>query len=322
MTLSKEQKLEAFRLMNLIRRFEERSAELYSEGEIGGFLHLYIGQEAVAIAANFAIKEDDNILTAYRDHGVALARGLSPKNVMAELLGRKDGVSKGKGGSMHLADKDRRYWGGYAVVGGHLPLAAGIALADKYREEDRITLCLLGDGATNIGYFHEALNLSALWELPVLWVIENNQYGMGTAVKRASAVVPIARKAEAFGMPCCFQVDGMDLIEMEKKFEDGVKHVRGGNGPYLIEAVTYRYKGHSMGDPERYRPTDEVEEVKEKEDPIDHLRAHLLSEDLATEDELDELAQAAYDEVEESVEFAKNSPMPEAEELYEYVYVE
>lgn len=321
MSLSKEQKLEAFRLMNLIRRFEERSAELYSEGEIGGFLHLYIGQEAVAVAAKYAIREDDNIITAYRDHGVALARGLSPNHVMAELLGRRDGVSKGKGGSMHLADKESRYWGGYAVVGGHLPLAAGIAFADKYRDEDRITMCLLGDGATNIGYFHEALNLSALWELPVLWVIENNQYGMGTAVKRASAVVPLAKKAEAFGMPCCHQVDGMDLMEMVSKFQEGVEHVRGGNGPYLIEAVTYRYKGHSMGDPERYRPSDEVEEVKEKEDPIEDLQGHILSEKLATEGELEELRQSAYDEVEESVEFAKNSPLPDPEELYEDVYV-
>ena len=322
MTLSKEQKLEAFHLMHLIRRFEERSAELYSEGEIGGFLHLYIGQEAVAVAAKYAIDEDDNILTAYRDHGVALARDLPSEKVMAELLGRKDGVSKGKGGSMHLADKERRYWGGYAVVGGHLPLAAGIALADKYREEDRITLCLLGDGATNIGYFHEALNLSALWELPVLWVIENNQYGMGTAVKRASSVVPLAKKAEAFGMPCCFQADGMDLMEMVEKFEEGVEHVRGGKGPYLIEALTYRYKGHSMGDPERYRPTDEVEEVKKEEDPIENLRDHLLEEELASKDELDELAQSAFDEVEESVAFAKDSPLPEAEELFEHVYVE
>jgi pyruvate dehydrogenase E1 component alpha subunit len=322
MALTKEQKLEAFRTMNLIRRFEERSAELYSAGEIGGFLHLYIGQEAVAVAASYAIREDDNIITAYRDHGVALARGLPSKNIMAELLGRRDGVSKGKGGSMHLADKGRRFWGGYAIVGGHLPLAAGIALADKYRDEDRITLCLMGDGATNIGYFHEALNLSAVWRLPVFWVIENNQYGMGTAVKRASAVVPLAKKAEAFGMPCCHQANGMDLIEMVERMEEGVEYVRSGEGPYVLEAITYRYKGHSMGDPERYRPSDEVKEVMEEEDAIENLSKHLLEEDLAVEEELDQLRQSAYDEVDESVEFAKKSPLPEPEELYENVYVE
>src|SRR5574341_482402 len=221
MTLTKKQKLDAYRLMWLIRRFEEKCAELYAAGDIGGFLHLYIGQEAIAAAAKYALRDDDNIITDYRDHGVALARELPTNAIMAEMMGKTAGVSKGKGGSMHLADKAKRFWGGYAVVGGHLPLATGIALADQYRGDDRVTLCLMGDGATNIGYFHEAVNMAAVWKLPVVWVIENNQYGMGTAVTRASAVSGLGKRADAYGMPCCIQVDGMDLIALYDMFKDG-----------------------------------------------------------------------------------------------------
>jgi pyruvate dehydrogenase E1 component alpha subunit len=320
MTLTKEQSLEAYRLMKVIRRFEERCAELYAAGDIGGFLHLYIGQEAIAAAAKYALREDDNIITAYRDHGVALARGLPTRAVMAEMLGKSTGISKGKGGSMHLASKEKRFWGGWAIVGGHLPLAAGIALADQYRGGDQATIALMGDGSTNIGYFHEALNMAAVWKLPVVWVVENNQYGMGTAVTRASAVSDITKKAEAYGMPCCTQVDGMDVLAMKDMFDEGLDYVRSGQGSFFIEANTYRFRGHSMGDPERYRPAHEVEERK-SDDPIERWRKHILEEKFATDEELDALDQEAEDEVNDAIEFAQNSPDPAPEELYTDVYV-
>jgi pyruvate dehydrogenase E1 component alpha subunit len=319
MALTKEQSLEAYRLMKVIRRFEEKCAELYAAGDIGGFLHLYIGQEAIAAAAKYALREDDNIITAYRDHGVALARGLPINNVMAEMFGKSTGVSKGKGGSMHLADKDKRFWGGWAIVGSHLPLATGLALADQYRGDDRVTLALMGDGSTNIGYFHEALNMAAVWKLPVVWLVENNQYGMGTAVTRASAVADIAKRAEAYGMPCCMQVDGMDLIATYEMIQEGAEYARSGKGSYFIEVITYRYRGHSMGDPERYRPAHEVEE-KKSGDPILRWAAYLKENKLATAKKLEELDQEAEDEVMAAIEFAQNSPFPAPEELYENVY--
>jgi pyruvate dehydrogenase E1 component alpha subunit len=319
MSLTTQQKLEAYERMMVIRRFEEKCAELYAAGDIGGFLHLYIGQEAIAMAAQYALREDDNIITAYRDHGVAIARGLPTDQVMAEMLGKATGVSKGKGGSMHLADINRRFWGGWAIVGGHLPLAAGLALADQYRGEDRVTVALMGDGSTNIGYFHEALNLAAVWKLPVIWVVENNQYGMGTAVTRASAVADIARKAEAYGMPCCIQVDGMDLLAVYDMLKEGAEYVRAGNGSYFIELITYRYRGHSMGDPERYRPVHEVE-AKKADDPITRWAALLLEEGIATQADLERMVETAEKEVEEAVAFAKASPFPAPEELFTDVY--
>ncbi len=316
----KQTKLDWYRQMALIRHFEEKCAELYSAGDIGGFLHLYIGQEAIAVAVQSVLRADDNIITAYRDHGIALARGLGTNEVMAEMLGKATGVSKGKGGSMHLASKEKRFWGGWAIVGGHLPLAAGIALADQYNGEDRVTVALMGDGATNIGYFHEALNMAAVWKLPVVWVIENNQYGMGTAVTRASAVADIAKKAEAYGMPCCMQVDGMDLLELREMLTEAVEYARSGQGSFLLEAITYRYRGHSMGDPERYRSAHEVEE-KKAADPITRWGSYLMKNKVATQEELEALEKSANDEVEAAVEFAKNSPLPAPEELYTDIYV-
>lgn len=321
MSLTDEQKIDAYRTMYLIRRFEEKAAELYAAGDIGGFLHLYIGQEAIAVAAQSAMRSDDNIITAYRDHGIALARGLPAKNVMAEMFGKTTGVSKGKGGSMHLADINKHMWGGWAIVGGHLPLAAGLALADQYRGDDNVTMAFMGDGATNIGYFHESLNLAAVWDLPIVWVIENNQYGMGTAVTRASAVADLARKAEAYGMPCCTQVDGMDLMALYDVFTEAIEYAREGNGSFLVEAITYRYKGHSMGDPERYRQAEEVEE-KQQQDPITRWGQHLIDEGLATEEDLEAMRTSAEDEVAEAVDFARESPWPEQEDLYTDVYAE
>lgn len=321
MTISDEQKLNAYYKMMLIRRFEEKSAELYAAGDIGGFLHLYIGQEAVAMGVKYAMQDGDNIVTAYRDHGIAIAMDLDTDALMAEMLGKSTGVSKGKGGSMHLADKEKGFWGGYAIVGGHLPLAAGIALADQYNETGKVTVCLMGDGSTNIGYFHEALNMAAVWDLPVVWIVENNQYGMGTAVTRASAVDDIAKKAEAYGMPCCVQVDGNDLTAVYETVKEGIEYAREGNGSYFIEAITYRYRGHSMGDPERYRPVHEVEQ-KKMDDPISRWGNMLVEEDLATKEDLQRMADDAQQEVDEAVEFARESPLPEPADLYTDIYAE
>ncbi len=318
MALTKQQKLDAYKTMMVIRRFEEKCAELYAAGDIGGFLHLYIGQEAIAIAGAYARKESDNVITAYRDHGIALAAGMDPKNVMAEMLGRSTGTSKGMGGSMHLADKDKRFWGGWAIVGGHLPLAAGLAWADQYLGRDGVTMALMGDGSTNIGYFHESVNLSAVWKLPVVWVVENNQYGMGTAVDRASAVNMI-EKGKGYGLPTA-KLDGMDLINLYDGFSKALKHCRAGKGAYFIEAETYRFRGHSMGDPERYRPSEEVESRKQ-DDPIARWAGVLMGDDLATQAELEQMENAADDIIADAVEFARNSPLP-GPEVYDYVYAD
>src|SRR3990172_8574798 len=263
--LDKTELLRMYHEMVLVRRLEERAATLYQEGKIGGFLHLYIGQEAVGTGVIAVRQPQDRVITAYRDHGVALSCGISARAVMAELLGKATGTSKGKGGSMHLADVKRNFWGGHAIVGAHLPLAAGMALADKYRGSDAVTICFFGDGATNIGYFHESLNLSMIWHLPVLWVCENNLYGMGTSVERASAVSQIRQKAEGYGMPN-ERGEGMDVLQVRQAAERSLAAVRS-DGPFLLELVTYRFRGHSMGDPERYRTSDEVQKWQE-DDPI------------------------------------------------------
>jgi pyruvate dehydrogenase E1 component alpha subunit len=318
--LSRETLLEWYHQMVLIRRFEEKAAELYAQGKIGGFLHLYIGQEAVAVGSIGALTPDDHIVTAYRDHGQAIARGLDGRALMAELLGKATGVSKGKGGSMHFADRSRNFWGGYAIVGGHLPLACGIALAVQYREEPGVVLCFMGDGATNIGYFHEALNLAAVWKLPVIWVVENNQYGMGTAVERASAETSMAKKGAVYNIPTS-SVDGMDALAMYAATHEAREHAASGNGPALIEALTYRFRGHSMGDPERYRSHDEVVKWQE-DDPIGKFRQVLLQRDGITETELDRVDSETLAETAEQVRFAEESPEPDPSALTENVYVE
>ena len=306
--------------MVLIRRFEQRSAEIYQEGKIGGFLHLYIGQEAVAVGSIAARKEGDHVITAYRDHGHALAVGSEAAHVMAEMLGKATGVSKGRGGSMHLADVPRRFWGGYAVVGGHLPLATGIALAEQYRGTDNAVLCYFGDGSTNIGYFHESLNLAGVWDLPVLWIAENNHYGMGTAVQRASAVVNLIDKAAAYGMHG-LQVDGMNVMEVHEATCVALERIREGQGPQFLEMITYRYEGHSIGDPLRYRTKDEVEKWRE-DDPIGVLERYLINQELASSQELEEIDKSVDQEIEEAVRFAEESPLPAPEELFDHIYVE
>ena len=306
--------------MVLIRRFEQRSAELYQQGKVGGFLHLYIGQEAVAVGTIGARQEGDHVITAYRDHGHALAVGSDPKAVMAEMLGKATGVSKGKGGSMHLVNVEERFWGGYAIVGGHLPLATGIALSEQYRGTDNVVLCYFGDGSTNIGYFHESLNLAGVWNLPVLWVAENNQYGMGTAVDRASAVSKMVQKASAYGMKGK-TVDGMNVIEVYKATQSALKAIRAGKGPQFLEMITYRYEGHSMGDPLRYRTKEEVEKWRE-DDPIGVLERHLLAEKIAVQEELDSIDASVEEEIEGAVRFAEESPLPSPESLFSNIYVE
>jgi pyruvate dehydrogenase E1 component alpha subunit len=312
--------LDLYHQMVLIRRVEERSAELYQQGKIGGFLHLYIGQEAVSTGLISARKPGDRVITAYRDHGVAINVGISAREIMAELLGKSTGISKGKGGSMHMADVEKNFWGGHAVVGAHLPIAAGLALGDQYQSNDGVTICMFGDGATNIGFFHEALNLSKVWNLPVLWVTENNKYGMGTEVERASAVSEIRQKAEGYGIPNA-RVDGMNVIDVHQAAEEHIAYVRQGNGPFFLEAITYRFRGHSMGDPERYRQKDEVKKWQE-EDPIGIYRQYLLKEKIASSEELDDLESKVEAETQDAIEFAESSPEPAPEELFKDIYAD
>lgn len=318
--LSRAQLHEMLYKMRLIREFEDAAAEWYACGQIAGFLHLYNGEEAVAVGAISALRPDDRLMSHYRDHGHALAKGSDPKRLMAELFGKRTGVVKGKGGSMHFYDAAHHMLGGYAIVGGHLPLAVGYAFAASYRGEDWIMLCILGDGATNIGYFHEALNVASLWKLPVLFLVENNLYGMGTAVERASAVVEIHRKAEAYAIPHK-RVDGMDVLEVYREVRDAAERVRGGEGPWFLEAVTYRFRGHSMADPVLYRDKAE-EEAWRRQDPIHRFEAFLLSQGLLTEAEAEEIRQRAQEAVREAVAFARQSEDPPLEELYADVYDE
>ncbi len=324
---NKETLLDWYRQMVLIRRFEERCAELYQQGLIGGFLHLYIGQEATGVGAVNALREQDNVITAYRDHGIALARGLDVNAMMAEMLGKRTGVSGGKGGSMHLANRGLHMWGGYGIVGGHLPLAAGIALAAKYQEKDEVVLALMGDGSTNIGYFHESLNLSAVWELPVVWLIENNQYGMGTAVNRASGATELVNKARAYccgpngrGMKEGPRVDGMDVEAVHDAISEAVEHART-HGPILVESLTYRLEGHSMGDPQRYRTKEEVESYVEH-GPIGRFRTVLIDRYKGVEGVLDKIDAEVLQTIDGAVEFAKNSENPTMEDLISHVYVD
>jgi pyruvate dehydrogenase E1 component alpha subunit len=318
--MEKQEYLDLYYQMKLIRRLEEEAAQLYQQGKIGGFLHLYIGQEAVSTGLISVRRPEDRVITAYRDHGVALDVGIPAKKVMAELLGKATGVSKGKGGSMHMADVEKNFWGGHAVVGSHLPIAAGLALGDKYQNNEGITICMFGDGATNIGYFHEALNLSKVWNLPVLWVCENNKYGMGTAVERASAVPEIRQKAEGYNIPNS-RIDGMNVLTVREAAKEAIEKVRSGEGPYFLEAVTYRYRGHSMGDPERYRKPEEIKKWQE-EDPIGIYHKYLMDEEIATQEDLDEVDNRVENEIEEAIQFAESSPDPEPEALFENVYVE
>ncbi|MBE0695600.1 MAG: pyruvate dehydrogenase (acetyl-transferring) E1 component subunit alpha [Anaerolineaceae bacterium] len=317
--MEKSEHLKLYLEMVVIRRLEERAAELYQQGKIGGFLHLYIGQEAVSTGLIAARQPQDRVITAYRDHGVAINCGIPANKIMAELLGKATGTSKGKGGSMHLADVTKNFFGGHAIVGAHLPLATGLALGDKYQGNPAVTICMFGDGATNIGFFHEALNMAKVWDLPVLWVVENNQYGMGTTVERASAVIEMTQKAEGYCMPNA-RVDGMDLLAVYAKAKEMIEAIRAGSGPQFLEVMTYRFRGHSMGDPERYRKQEEVHKWQEN-DPIGIYRKKLVEKGIATEDELNANDTEGEKIVEDAVQFAESSPEPSLEDLYSDIYV-
>jgi pyruvate dehydrogenase E1 component alpha subunit len=306
--------------MLLIRRFEEKAAELYTLGKIGGFCHLYIGQEAVAVGAISTIGPEDYILTSYREHGHALVRGVDPGEVMAELCGKQSGVSKGKGGSMHLFDKRCGFLGGHAIVGGQIPLAVGVAFASKYLKQPRVTLCFFGEAAVNIGSFHESLNLAALWKLPVVFICENNRFGMGTPIERASALYDLSQKACAYNMARTW-VDGMDVLAVREVLHEAVERARRESAPTLIEARTYRFMGHSMSDPSHghYRTKSEVEEQR-GHDPIKRLSAALESLGVINREFQGELDQKVRDVIEEAVAFTERSPEPDAQELHTDIY--
>lgn len=311
-----------YRQMVLIRRFEERSDELYQlEGKIKGFLHLYIGQEAIAVGTINARKEGDHVITAYRDHGHALAVGLDPKNVMAELMGKAIGVSGGRGGSMHLASREKTFWGGYGIVGAHLSLAAGLGVAEQYKETDAVTLCYFGDGATNIGYFHESLNLSKVWKLPIVWICENNKYGMGTSIEKASAVTKMIDRAKGYKIPAK-RVDGMDITAVYEATQKAIDACRKGKGPQFLEMMTYRYEGHSIGDRTRYRPEGELDKWRDEKDPIALLQNKLLNEFDVSEDELKQIQNEVAQQIEEAVQFADESPEPDIDTLFNHIYPE
>ena len=317
---SKDLLLTMYRKMYLMRRFEERTQQQYGLGKIAGFCHLYIGQEAVAIGVNEAIRPDDYMLSGYRDHAQPLARGSHPGMIMAELFGRTGGYSKGKGGSMHIFDIEHHFYGGYGIVGGQIPLAAGMAFASRYRNEDRITVCYFGDAAANQGAFHETFNMAVKWKLPVLYICENNRYGMGTAVGRTAAVPEIYKRASAYGMRG-EPVDGMDCLAMYEAVKDCADYCRAGKGPVLLEANTYRFRGHSMADPANYRTKQEVEEER-KNDPIPKLRDYALKHKLGADSDFETIEEEVKAQVDAAVKFADESPEPSLEELWRDTIVE
>ena len=319
LNLDKRQVADYYRQMLLIRRFEEASGRLYMQGKIRGFLHLYIGQEAVAAGAVTSLDDDDYVISHYRDHGHALARGLDPKAVLAELTGKATGTSGGKGGSMHLFDASRNFMGGYAIVGGQLPIAVGLGLAIKYRKQSRVVMCFFGDGAVNEGEFHESMNLASLWKLPVLFFLENNLYGMGSHVDRTHAGgQDIYLTAESYRIPAG-QVDGMDLVAVRDATIEAIKRVRSDSGPVFLEAMTYRFRGHSMADPSDYRDGTEVSEWRLK-DPIERFKGVTLEEGLITEEEVSRIDEEVVGQIEEAVRFAEESPAPEIGSIYENLY--
>jgi pyruvate dehydrogenase E1 component alpha subunit len=313
--LTKEQELSAYRQMLLIRRFEEKAGQMYGMGLIGGFCHLYIGQEAVVVGMQMTLKPGDEVITGYRDHGHMLACGMDPKGVMAELTGRQHGYSKGKGGSMHMFSVEKGFFGGHGIVAAQVPLGTGLAFANKYRGTDNVSVTYFGDGAANQGQVYESFNMAKLWMLPVIYVIENNQYGMGTSVQRASATTHLYMRGSAHDIPG-EHVDGMDVRAVKAAGEKAVKWCRQGNGPIILEMLTYRYRGHSMSDPAKYRTREEVEKVRTEHDPIEQVRARLLSNKWASEDELKKIDAEVRATVNEAAEFATHDPEPDPAELW------
>ena len=317
--VSPEELKQYYRDMLLIRRFEEKAGQLYGMGLIGGFCHLYIGQEAVVVGLEAAAEEGDKRVTSYRDHGHMLACGMDPNGVMAELTGREGGYSKGKGGSMHMFSREKHFYGGHGIVGAQVPLGAGLAFADNYLENGRVTFTYFGDGAANQGQVYETFNMASIWKLPVVFVIENNQYAMGTAQKRSTSGEDIYTRGAPFGIPGEL-VDGMDVLKVKEAGEKVVEHCRAGKGPYILEIKTYRYRGHSMSDPAKYRTREEVQKMREERDPIQNVRDLLLQGKHASEDDLKAIDKEIKDIVNASAEFAKESPEPALEELWTDIY--
>ncbi len=316
----KETYLYWYEIMLLLRKFEEKAGQLYGMQKIRGFCHLYIGQEAVAAGCMTAIRDDDNMITAYRDHGLAIAKGMTANECMAELYGKATGCTKGKGGSMHFFSKEKRFFGGHGIVGGQIGLGAGIAFSDMYFGNDRVTLCFFGDGAARQGILHETFNMAMLWNLPVIFICENNHYAMGTSVSRTSKVLDIYRMADAYDMPGD-TVDGMSCEAVHEAVERAARRAREKGGPTFLEIKTYRYRGHSMSDPAKYRTKEELEEYKEK-DPINVVLKKIMDEKWATEEDINKINDKVKAEVEESVKFAEESPYPDVSEVYKDIYVE
>ncbi|MCB1366439.1 MAG: pyruvate dehydrogenase (acetyl-transferring) E1 component subunit alpha [Rhodobacteraceae bacterium] len=317
--VSKDELLGYYREMLLIRRFEEKAGQLYGMGLIGGFCHLYIGQEAVVVGLEATAKDGDQRLTSYRDHGHMLACGMDPKGVMAELTGREGGYSRGKGGSMHMFSAEKNFYGGHGIVGAQVPIGAGLAFANRYRGNDNVSFTYFGDGSANQGQVYETFNMAALWKLPVVFVIENNQYAMGTSQKRSTSTPDIYTRGQAFGIPG-EAVDGMDVLAVKAAGEKATAHCRAGNGPYILEMKTYRYRGHSMSDPAKYRSREEVQKVRSEKDPIDHVRDLLVDGKHASEDDLKAIDKEIKATVNESAKFAQESPEPTIEELWTDIY--
>lgn len=319
-TFGKDQYLYWYETMLLLRKFEEKAGQLYGMQKIRGFCHLYIGQEAVAAGMMSALRPDDNLITAYRDHGLAIAKGMTSNECMAELYGKVTGCTKGKGGSMHFFSKEKRFFGGHGIVGGQIGLGAGIAFAEQYAGTDRATICMFGDGAARQGMLHETFNMAVLWQLPVVFICENNYYAMGTSIERTSKVLDIYTLADAYGMPGD-TVDGMSCEEVHKAIERAVRRAREGGGPTFLEIKTYRYRGHSMSDPAKYRTKEELEEYKEK-DPITQVLKVIKENNYATDEQIEQINEKVKMEVDESVKFAEESPWPNDDELYKDIYVD
>jgi pyruvate dehydrogenase E1 component alpha subunit len=316
---TKEQELEAYRDMLLIRRFEEKAGQMYGMGLIGGFCHLYIGQEAVVVGMQTTLKPGDQVITGYRDHGHMLACGMDPKGVMAELTGRRHGYSKGKGGSMHMFSIEKGFYGGHGIVGAQVPLGTGLAFANRCRGNSNVSLTYFGDGAANQGQVYESFNMAELWKLPVVYIIENNRYAMGTAITRSSATIDLSQRGASFNIPG-EQVDGMDVRAVKAAGERAVQWAREGKGPYILEMLTYRYRGHSMSDPAKYRTREEVQKVRTEQDPIERVRNRILEKKLASEDEVKKIDARVRDIVNEAAEFATHDPEPDPAELWTDVY--
>ena len=319
-SVNPEQILSFYREMLLIRRFEEKSGQLYGQGLIAGFCHLYIGQEAVVVGMQSAIGEGDQVITGYRDHGHMLALGMEARGVMAELTGREGGYSKGKGGSMHMFSTEKNFYGGHGIVGAQVALGTGLAFANAYRKNDRVCLAYFGDGASNQGQVYESFNMAKLWNLPVVYVIENNQYAMGTSIARSSSETQLHRRGASFGIPG-FEVDGMDVLAVHAAGTKAVKHARAGKGPIILEMKTYRYRGHSMSDPAKYRSREEVDAVRKQSDPIQMLKAKILDEEITGEVELKAIDKEIRAQVNDAADFAVDSPEPDPSELLSDVLV-